>query len=94
MRCSDCCEVNCEFDTGDTGSVCPIGQYLRSLALQKKVQDIEQAQAHAIAVNVLAKEQAKLREQQQNRFDEFRAKEEHEQAALTLVNMYGSNGVV
>ena len=93
MRCSDCCKVNCEFDTGDTGSVCHTAQ-LQALDIWKQVQDIDQAEAYTIAVNVLAHEQAKLRNEQQAQFDEFRAKEEHKQAARTMVNMSGSNDVV
>jgi hypothetical protein len=90
-RCSECCKVNCEFDTGDTGSVCPIGQYQRSLALQKQVQDIEEAEAHAIAVNVLAHEKARARKLQH---DKFCAEEERKQTARIMANMSGSNDVV
>ena len=77
VRCSDCCKVNCLYDTGDTGSVCPIGTAQRFTE-----------QAHEHAVNVLAHEQARARKLQH---DKFCAEEKRKETARTMANMSGSN---
>jgi hypothetical protein len=77
VRCSDCCEVNCAYDSGEPSSVCPIGTAQRFTE-----------QAHEHAVNVLAHEQARARKLQH---DKFCAEEKRKETARTMANMSGSN---